>query len=123
MRRKLNNKSVILIFIIAIFTLSSYSFDQMVIRSEDKLRNYQIKLENLNVEIESFNSIIPLSGIILTKMDGTAKGGIALSILEKKSIPINFIGLGEKIDDLIPFNLKDYVMSVLGKERLKNNVS
>ncbi len=58
MRRKLNNKSVILIFIIAIFTLSSYSFDQMVIRSEDKLRNYQIKLENLNVEIESFNSII-----------------------------------------------------------------
>ena len=79
--------------------------------------------QNALSQVESFNSIIPLSGIILTKMDGTAKGGIALSILEKKSIPINFIGLGEKIDDLIPFNLKDYVMSLLGKERLKNNVS
>ena len=53
MRRRLNNKSIILIFIIALFTLLSYSFDQLVIRNEDKLRNSQIKLENYTVEIEN----------------------------------------------------------------------
>ena len=73
----------------------------------------------LYINIESFNTKIPLTGIILTKMDGTAKGGIALSIMKKISIPINFIGLGERMDDLIPFNFKEYIMSLLGKERLE----
>ena len=54
MRRQLkSNKSMFLIVIIAIFTLSSYFFDQMAIRQEDNLRNSQIKLENLNVEIDN----------------------------------------------------------------------
>ena len=75
--------------------------------------------QNALTQVESFNSKIPLTGIILTKMDGTAKGGIALSIMKKISIPINFIGLGEKMDDLIPFNFKEYIMSLLGKERLE----
>ena len=57
MRRKLNNSTIILILIIAIFTLLSYSFDQLVIRNEDKLRNLQIKLENANVQIDTYNSI------------------------------------------------------------------
>ena len=58
MRRKINNNTIILILIIAVFTLSSYSFDQLVIRNEDKLRNLQIKLENTNVKIDNYNSII-----------------------------------------------------------------
>ena len=58
MRRQLkSNKSMFLIVIIAIFTLSSYFFDQMAIRQEDNLRNSQIKLENLNVEIDNLYSI------------------------------------------------------------------
>ena len=58
MRRSLkSNKSVLLIFMIAIFTLISYFFDQLVIRQEDSLRNSQIKLENKNVEIDTLNSI------------------------------------------------------------------
>ena len=58
MRRQLkSNKSIIIIVIIAIFTLSSYFFDQMAIRQEDNLRNSQIKLENLNVELDNLNSI------------------------------------------------------------------
>ena len=58
MRRQLkSNKSIIIIVIIAIFTLSSYFFDQMAIRQEDNLRNSQIKLENLNVEIDNLYSI------------------------------------------------------------------
>ena len=58
MRRKINNNTIILILIIAVFTLLSYSFDQLVIRNEDKLRNLQIKLENTNVKIHNYNSII-----------------------------------------------------------------
>ena len=57
MRRKINKNSIIIIIIIALFTLSSYSFDQLVIRSEDKIRNLQIKLENTNTEIDNYNSI------------------------------------------------------------------
>ena len=57
MRRKINKDSIIIIIIIALFTLSSYSFDQLVIRSEDKIRNLQIKLENTNTEIDNYNSI------------------------------------------------------------------
>ena len=71
MRRKLNNSSIILIVIIALFTLLSYSFDQLVIRNEDKLRNLQIKLDNLNTEIETYNSIdvqlLTLSDTVLTE--------------------------------------------------------
>ncbi len=71
MRRKLNNNSIILIVVIALFTLLSYSFDQLVIRNEDKLRNLQIKLDNLNTEIETYNSVdiqlMTLSDLILTE--------------------------------------------------------
>ena len=71
MRRKLNNNSIILIVVIALFTLLSYSFDQLVIRNEDKLRNLQIKLDNLNTEIATYNSVdlqlITLSDLILTE--------------------------------------------------------
>lgn len=71
MRRKLNSNSIILILVIAIFTLLSYSFDQLVIRNEDKLRNLQIKLDNLNTEIETYNSVdnqlISLSDYVLVE--------------------------------------------------------
>lgn len=71
MRRKLNNSSIIIIVVIALFTLLSYSFDQLVIRNEDKLRNLQIKLDNLNNEIETYNSVdielIYLSDRVLTE--------------------------------------------------------
>ena len=60
MRRKLDNNSIILIVVIALFTLFSYSFDQLVIRNEDKLRNLQIKLDNLNTEIETCKPILDI---------------------------------------------------------------
>ena len=71
MRRKLNNNSIILIVVIALFTLLSYSFDQLVIRNEDKLRNLKIKLDNINTEIETYNSVdiqlMTLSDLILNQ--------------------------------------------------------
>ena len=59
MRRKINsNKFIFLIISIAVFTISSYFFDQMIIRKEDDLRNLKIKLENSNLKINNVNNII-----------------------------------------------------------------
>ena len=63
-----------------------------------------------------FNKFIPIDSLILTKMDGTAKGGIALSLIDQLNIPINFIGVGEGIDDLVPFNLDTYLNGLISKE-------
>ena len=56
-----------------------------------------------------FNEITDITGIILTKLDGTAKGGIVLAIRNKFDIPIKFVGLGEKLDDLEYFDLENYI--------------
>ncbi|MBL4582217.1 MAG: signal recognition particle-docking protein FtsY [Gammaproteobacteria bacterium] len=65
--------------------------------------------QNALNQAESFNRTTTLSGIALTKLDGTAKGGVVFALAKKLSLPIRFIGVGEKIDDLRPFNAKDYV--------------
>ena len=56
-----------------------------------------------------FSKITNITGIVLTKMDGTAKGGIVLSIKDQLNIPVKFIGLGEKLDDLQEFDLEQYI--------------
>ena len=56
-----------------------------------------------------FKEVCEVNGIILTKLDGTAKGGIALAIRQELAVPVWYIGVGEKIDDLQPFNAKDFV--------------
>ena len=53
--------------------------------------------------------VCEIGGIILTKLDGTAKGGIALAIRQELEVPVWYIGVGEGIDDLQPFNAKDFV--------------
>jgi len=53
--------------------------------------------------------ITDITGIVLTKMDGTAKGGIVLSIKDQLNIPVKFIGLGEQVDDLQEFDLEQYI--------------
>ena len=65
--------------------------------------------QNAVNQAESFHKTTTLSGIAITKLDGTAKGGVIFALAKKLSIPIRFIGVGEKIDDLRPFNAKDYV--------------
>ncbi len=69
--------------------------------------------QNGLMQAEIFGQTIPLTGIILAKLDSTAKGGIAVAIRRKLGIPIKFIGVGEKIDDLAPFVPKDYVKAML----------
>ena len=69
--------------------------------------------QNSIKQVEEFNKYLPINNIILNKMDGTAKGGIALSILNKLGIPISFLGIGESYDDLIEFNLDNYLSSLI----------
>ena len=61
--------------------------------------------QNILNQVEEFNKIIPLTGLIMTKLDGTAKGGILLALTKKYKIPIIGLGLGEKEDDLQIFDV------------------
>ncbi len=70
----------------------------------------------LNQAME-FNNSVGLSGITVTKLDGTAKGGIIFAIAKKLNIPIRFIGVGESIDDLRPFDAKEFVGALLSREK------
>ena len=60
-------------------------------------------------QAESFKSITNITGIVLTKLDGTAKGGIVLAIKDTVNLPVKFIGLGEGMDDLKPFDIEEYI--------------
>lgn len=70
--------------------------------------------QNAISQVEHFNQHTPISGICVTKLDGTAKGGIVVALTQKFDLPIPFIGLGEGIDDLASFSAEDYVSSLLG---------
>ena len=65
--------------------------------------------QNGIMQAASFKEITNITGIVLTKLDGTAKGGIVLAIKETVNIPVKFVGLGEKMTDLIPFDIENYI--------------
>jgi fused signal recognition particle receptor len=65
--------------------------------------------QNGLAQAREFTSVAGVNGIVLTKLDGTAKGGVAVAIAHDLKLPIRFVGVGESIDDLLPFNPKDYV--------------
>lgn len=65
--------------------------------------------QNAIDQAKTFNTFTPLTGLIVTKLDGSAKGGIILSIYHLLGIPIPFIGIGERAEDFIPFNIESYV--------------
>lgn len=64
-------------------------------------------------QAESFAETAGVTGIVLTKLDGTAKGGIVLAIQKRLGIPVQYVGVGETIDDLLPFNPEDFVDGLL----------
>jgi len=63
-------------------------------------------------QAKSFNEVTDITGIVLTKLDGTAKGGIVLAIKEETGIPVKFVGLGEKVEDLEPFDIEKYIYGI-----------
>lgn len=69
--------------------------------------------QNAIIQAKTFNEVTELTGIVLTKLDGTAKGGVVLPLVSQLSIPIKFIGVGEGIDDLQKFNEEDFAKALL----------
>ena len=65
--------------------------------------------QNGIMQAQAFKEITNITGIVLTKLDGTAKGGIVLAIKEEVNIPVKLVGLGEKMTDLIPFDIENYI--------------
>ena len=63
-----------------------------------------------------FGKTAGVTGLVMTKLDGTARGGILVSIAEKFKLPIHFIGVGEGVDDLSPFAAKDFARALAGLE-------
>ncbi|MGT2958748.1 signal recognition particle-docking protein FtsY [Streptococcus bovimastitidis] len=70
--------------------------------------------QNALSQAKEFSKIMPLTGLILTKIDGSAKGGVVLAIRQELDIPVKFIGFGEKIDDIGEFDSEDFMKSLLG---------
>jgi fused signal recognition particle receptor len=71
--------------------------------------------QNALAQAKEFNEVADITGIVLTKLDGTAKGGIAIAIQSELGIPVKYIGIGEKIDDLQKFNADDFVNALFQK--------
>ena len=65
------------------------------------------------VQAKEFHAVVPLTGIILTKLDGTAKGGIAVAIARELALPVRYVGVGEGLDDLQPFDPVAYLDALL----------
>jgi len=72
--------------------------------------------QNALSQVEYFNDAVGLDGVVLTKLDGTAKGGVVIAIKQQFDLPVVFIGVGEKIDDLLPFNANDFAKGIVGIE-------
>ena len=69
--------------------------------------------QNAMMQAEKFHAALTVTGIAVTKLDGTAKGGILLAIANRFGIPVRFIGIGEAVDDMQPFDAEDYVDALL----------
>jgi fused signal recognition particle receptor len=82
--------------------------------------------QNALIQAQTFKEATNVTGIVLTKLDGTAKGGIVLAIRNKLHIPVKLVGLGEKMDDLQPFDTEKYVYGLfaegLEKEEIEGNL-
>ena len=72
--------------------------------------------QNALSQVEVFRDLAGVSGLVMTKLDGTARGGILVAIAAKYGLPVHFIGVGEGIDDLAPFSAKDFARAIAGIE-------
>ena len=72
--------------------------------------------QNALSQVEVFRDIAGVTGLVMTKLDGTARGGILVAIAAKCGLPVHFIGVGEGIDDLAPFSAKDFARAIAGIE-------
>ena len=69
--------------------------------------------QNAIQQVKAFKEVVPITGLVLTKLDGTAKGGVVIGIVNENSIPVKFVGVGEKIDDMEIFNSDEFVDAIV----------
>ena len=70
--------------------------------------------QNAHAQVETFRAITNVTGLVVTKLDGTAKGGVLVALAERFNLPVHAIGIGEQADDLRPFAARDFARSLLG---------
>jgi fused signal recognition particle receptor len=73
--------------------------------------------QNALSQVEAFYRIAGVTGLVMTKLDGTARGGILVALAEKHKLPVHFIGVGESVEDLAPFTARDFAEAVAGIDR------
>jgi fused signal recognition particle receptor len=73
--------------------------------------------QNAISQVEIFGKIAGVTGLVMTKLDGTARGGILVALAEKFALPVHFIGVGETVDDLEPFEARDFAAAIAGIDR------
>jgi fused signal recognition particle receptor len=73
--------------------------------------------QNALSQVGEFSRIAGVTGLVMTKLDGTARGGILVAIATKYQLPVHFIGIGEGVDDLAPFGAKEFARALAGLER------
>ena len=76
--------------------------------------------QNAVNQAKEFKNVAEITGIILTKLDGTAKGGVVLNIKNELGVPVKFIGVGEKVDDLRPFNARAFAEGLFDAEPIED---
>jgi fused signal recognition particle receptor len=77
--------------------------------------------QNAHSQVELFKEIVNISGLIVTKLDGTAKGGVLVGLAERFALPVYAIGIGEGIEDLRPFTARGYARSLMGLQDIDEN--
>ncbi len=70
--------------------------------------------QNAHAQVEAFKAMVGVTGLVMTKLDGTAKGGVVVALAEKFGLPLHFIGVGEGVDDLRPFTARSFARSLMG---------
>jgi len=70
--------------------------------------------QNALSQVDVFGKVAGVTGLVMTKLDGTARGGILVALAEKFGLPVHFIGVGEGVDDLAPFTARDFSRAIAG---------
>jgi fused signal recognition particle receptor len=70
--------------------------------------------QNAHAQAEIFREMVGVTGIVMTKLDGTARGGILVAIAARFQMPVHYIGVGETVEDLAPFSARDFARAIAG---------
>lgn len=73
--------------------------------------------QNAIEQVKAFKETVDITGLVLTKLDGTAKGGVVIGIVNENDIPVKFVGIGEQIDDMEVFNSQEFVDAIINEEK------